>query len=128
MNDGSIDLGIDLTKYGVDKHIRAKEELRAELSAVFTCAELEINYNVQNHANYINSWLKIFKEDKSELWSALSDSSKVADLIIDYESIIEQEAVYDELEVVTPDSNKELDQPVLTNNEFNIKENKGIDL
>ena len=26
MNDGSIDLGIDLTKYGVDKHIRAKEE------------------------------------------------------------------------------------------------------
>lgn len=91
MNDQTIDLGIDFTKYHEDKNIRAKEELRAEISSVFICAELSIDYNVVNHASYIKSWIKILKEDKNELWSAISDSNKVANKIIDLEKLYKKD-------------------------------------
>lgn len=82
LHDKTIPLDYDQSKYGINDRVRAKEELRAEISSVLICAELGMNYNVQNHANYVNSWIKCLKEDKTELWNAVADSNKVADAIL----------------------------------------------
>lgn len=91
MDDKTIPLKFNPDDYIIDINARAKEELRAEMSSIFICAELGINYDVQNHASYLNSWLNILKEDKSELWNAASDSNKIADAIIDLEQQINLE-------------------------------------
>lgn len=91
MDDKTIPLKFNPDDYSIDTSARAKEELRAEISSIFICAELGINYDIQNHASYLNSWLKLLKEDKGELWNAASDSNKVADAIIDLEKQINLE-------------------------------------
>lgn len=91
LDDGTIPLNYDKTKYEINKSVRAKEELRAEISSVLICAELGMNYDIQNHASYVNSWIQILKDDKAELWSAVSDSNKVADGIISFEKQMELE-------------------------------------
>ena len=62
----------------------AKEELRAELASTFLSADLGIPMNTQNHAAYIGSWLKALKEDKSEIFKAANDASKIAKYLEDY--------------------------------------------
>lgn len=91
MDDKTIPLKFNPDDYSIDTSARAKEELRAEISSIFICAELGINYDIQNHASYLNSWLKLLKEDKGELWNAASDSNKIADAIIDLEQQINLE-------------------------------------
>lgn len=102
MDDKTIPLKFNPDDYSIDKSARAKEELRAEMSSIFICAELGINYDVQNHASYLNSWLKVLKEDKNELWNAASDSNKIADAIIslEKEQVLEKTA-----EVQQPQNN-----------------------
>lgn len=89
--DGTLEFSTDFSKYHEDKTVRAKEELRAEISSVFLCSELGLNYDVQNHANYLNSWFKNIKEDKQEFWSAVSDSNRIANGVLAYENQIEKE-------------------------------------
>jgi len=62
----------------------AKEELRAELASTFLSADLDIPMNTQNHAAYIGSWLKALKEDKSEIFKAANDASKIAHYLENY--------------------------------------------
>lgn len=52
----------------------AKEELRAELYSFLQALELGIDFDLKNHASYIDSWLKIFNGDKGELSRAMKDS------------------------------------------------------
>ena len=40
--------------------------------------------NTQNHAAYIGSWLKALKEDKSEIFKAANDASKIAHYLENY--------------------------------------------
>ena len=91
MDDKTIPLKFNPDDYSIDINAKAKEELRAEMSSIFICAELGINYDIQNHASYLKSWLNVLKEDKSELWNAASDSNKIADAIIDLEQQINLE-------------------------------------
>ncbi len=81
INDGSVLLSFDPQDYNMSHVARSKEELRAELSSIFICADIGLNYDVQNHAAYLHSWLNIIKNDKTELWTAISESNRISDAI-----------------------------------------------
>lgn len=60
----------------------AREELVAELGAAFLCAELGLTPVIrEDHAPYIQSWLKVLKEDKRAIFSAASHAQRAVDFI-----------------------------------------------
>ncbi|MEZ5887529.1 MAG: zincin-like metallopeptidase domain-containing protein [Paracoccaceae bacterium] len=60
----------------------AKEELVAELGAAFLCADLGLTPEAGNdHAAYIQSWLKVLKNDKRAIFSAAAHAQKAADFL-----------------------------------------------
>lgn len=60
----------------------AVEELVAELTAAYTMANLKFaNEPRQDHAQYLDSWLKILKADKRALFTAASAAQKAADYL-----------------------------------------------
>lgn len=60
----------------------AMEELVAELASAFICADLAITPEVrEDHASYIDSWLKALKDDKRAVFTAASHASKAADYL-----------------------------------------------
>lgn len=63
----------------------AKEELRAELASVFLAAEGGIPHNPEQHAAYVNSWIKALSEDKNEIFRAAKDAHRAADYLLDLE-------------------------------------------
>lgn len=64
------------------KEAYAFEELIAELGAAFLCAEFGlIGATVENHAAYLQSWLKVLKNDKKAIFTAASQAKKAAELI-----------------------------------------------
>ena len=57
----------------------AAEELIAELGAAFTCAHLGLSTEPrEDHAQYINSWLKVLKADKRAIFTAASKAQQAA--------------------------------------------------
>lgn len=54
----------------------AFEELVAELSSCFTCAELGIQGEYEQHVSYLDSWLKVLKGDKTFIFKAAAAASK----------------------------------------------------
>jgi antirestriction protein ArdC len=61
----------------------AAEELIAELGAAFTCAHLRLSTEPrEDHAQYINSWLKVLKADKRAIFTAASKAQQAADFMI----------------------------------------------
>lgn len=75
--------------FGSEKY--AKEELRAELTAVFLEAEYGLENKIQGtHTNYFNSWITVLKNDPKELFSASNDASKITDFLMNnYEKVRE---------------------------------------
>jgi antirestriction protein ArdC len=60
----------------------AMEELVAELGSAFLCADLSITPEVrEDHASYIESWLKVLKGDKRAVFSAASLASQAVDFL-----------------------------------------------
>ena len=60
----------------------AREELVAELGAAFLCADLGITPEIRDdHAAYIDHWLKVLKEDKRAIFSAASHAGRAADYL-----------------------------------------------
>ena len=76
-------LGFNPDLYATSIQDRAKEELRAELSAIFTCAKIGLDYNLENHSAYLQSWLKTFKSDPQELLIAANEANKISNSIIE---------------------------------------------
>jgi antirestriction protein ArdC len=59
-----------------------KEELVAELGAAFLCADLALTPEPgMDHAAYIQSWLKVLKEDKRAIFSAAAHAQRAADFL-----------------------------------------------
>lgn len=59
----------------------AREELRAELGALFLENDLGLNLGAehyQDHSNYLASWIKALKDDPNELFRACSDAEKIS--------------------------------------------------
>ena len=70
----------------------AFEELVAELSAAMTMAELGLNEaTMEHHADYLQSWLKVLKNDKTALFKASSLAQKATDCILQFGETIETE-------------------------------------
>ena len=60
----------------------AKEELVAELGAAFLCADLGLTSEPgTDHAAYIQSWLKVLKDDKRAIFSAAAHAQRAADFL-----------------------------------------------
>ncbi len=66
-------------KFGSESY--AREELVAELSTGFICAELGIRPTVC-HADYIGAWLEALREDDKAIFRAASQASKAAEFVI----------------------------------------------
>lgn len=60
----------------------AMEELVAEVGSAFLCADLAITPEIMsNHAAYLESWLKVLKDDKRAIFTAASLASKAVDYL-----------------------------------------------
>jgi antirestriction protein ArdC len=60
----------------------AMEELVAELGAAFLSADLGLTPEVRgDHAAYIDSWIKVLKDDKRAIFSAASHAQRAADFL-----------------------------------------------
>jgi antirestriction protein ArdC len=68
----------------------ALEELIAELSSAFLAAHCRIDGQLQ-HANYIDSWLKVLHRDKRAIFIAASQAQKAADYLLLQAGLIDPE-------------------------------------
>lgn len=59
-------------------HRYAAEELVAELTSAFLCAEFDFDGQLQ-HASYIGNWIAMLKDDKRAFFTAASAAQKAAD-------------------------------------------------
>ncbi|UOF81562.1 antirestriction protein [Bacteriophage sp.] len=71
----------------------AFEELVAELGAAMLCAHLKVDGQLQ-HASYIQSWLKVLKQDSKAILKAGAEAQKILDYLVKVEEV---EAAEDEL-------------------------------
>ena len=72
----------------------AKEELVAEISSMFVSAETGIpqtKEHFENHASYVDYWVKAVKEDPNALFKAVSQAQKASEEILKYERVRERE-------------------------------------
>jgi antirestriction protein ArdC len=61
----------------------AAEELIAELGAAFTCAHLGLSTEPRtDHAQYLQSWLRVLKADKRAIFTAASKAQQAADWMV----------------------------------------------
>lgn len=62
------------------------EELVAEIGSAFLCADLAITpETMEDHSAYVESWLKVLKEDKRAIFTAASHAQKAADHLHSYQ-------------------------------------------
>ena len=67
-------------RFGDEKY--SMEELVAELGAAFLCADLHIAHEPRpDHAAYINSWLRVLKNDGKAIFTAASQAQKAAEYL-----------------------------------------------
>ena len=66
----------------------SKEELIAELGSAFLCAKTGITSTVGDSASYINSWLKVLKDDRKMIISASSMAEKAMEYIIKGKEVV----------------------------------------
>jgi len=61
----------------------AAEELVAELGAAFVCAHLSLSTEPrEDHAQYLESWLKVLRADKRAIFTAASKAQHAADYLV----------------------------------------------
>lgn len=64
----------------------AVEELVAELTAAFLCADLGVSNEPRiDHAHYVANWLQVLKNDTRAIFSAASAATKAADFLLDFQ-------------------------------------------
>ncbi|TCM48352.1 antirestriction protein ArdC [Rhizobium sp. PP-F2F-G48] len=69
----------DLSRYAKDRSERAREELIAELGAVFLAADLHIVPEMEprpDHASYLASWLQVLANDKRFIVQAAAQAQR----------------------------------------------------
>ena len=71
----------------------AREELVAEIGSMFVSAETGIpqtKEHLDNHAAYVESWIKAVEEDPNALFRAVSQAQKASEEILKHERVREQ--------------------------------------
>lgn len=69
----------------------AKEELCAEIASLMVGQSLEIGHDPDQHAAYVQDWIKILSDDPKEILRACSDAAKIQDYVLQYDRGIEQQ-------------------------------------
>lgn len=81
------------TKFGDPDY--AREELRAELGALFLEADLGLESGaeiLEDHSDYLKSWIGALRDDPNELFRACADADKIsARLMENYRKLMEKE-------------------------------------
>ena len=71
----------------------SREELVAELGAAFLCADLALTPEPgEDHAAYIQGWLKVLKDDKRAIFSAAAHAQRAADFLHSLQPVVEEES------------------------------------
>src|SRR5262249_48135161 len=60
----------------------AREELRAEIASLILGSELGLGYNPEQHAGYVDHWVKILTDTPTEILYAASDAEKISEYIL----------------------------------------------
>ena len=60
----------------------AKEELRAEISAMMTGDRVGVGHDPSRGAAYVEAWIAALKEDPREIRRAAADAQKISDFVL----------------------------------------------
>lgn len=67
----------------------AFEELCVEMASIFTCAEVGVEYDIANHAGYIQSWITELGQSTPEavqkLWDALEKAETISNYMLSFD-------------------------------------------
>jgi len=75
-----LDRDLGRTKFGDEGY--AREELVAEIGAAFLCCDLGITPEPRDdHAAYLDHWLKVLKEDKRAIFQASAHAQRAVDFL-----------------------------------------------
>ena len=86
----------DTLKEGLDKGFGspeyAREELRAEISAMMTGERVGVGHDPQRGAAYVENWVAVLEKDPHEIHRAARDAQKMTDYLMDRAVEHEREA------------------------------------
>jgi len=72
----------------------AREELRAEIASMIIGDEIGIGHDPGQHAAYVDSWIKVLREDPLEIFRAASDAEKIQQYVLGLEKkMVQDEAL-----------------------------------
>ena len=55
----------------------AREELRAEIASLMLSQDLGVSFHPEQHASYVDSWIKALQDDPMEIMRAAADAEKI---------------------------------------------------
>jgi antirestriction protein ArdC len=88
-----LDRSFGQKRFGDDGY--AMEELVAELGSAFLCAGLELTPALRDdHASYLDHWLKVLKADKRAIFTAASHAQRAADFLQAFQAQARGEAAW----------------------------------
>lgn len=127
-------LNRDLTgRFGSESY--AKEELRAEIASAFTANATGIDYQqsptMENHAAYIQSWIKVLQNSPNELFAAIKDAEKISDYLLEKGEFITKEPpelVDQEVDVSAEPTEEKYSYREITFDDFNKLRDAGFDV
>ena len=80
LNRESLRQGI---KDGFGSEAYAREELRAEISAMMSSDRLGVAYEPQHGTAYVKGWVEVLKDDPKEIYKAAAEASRISDYVCD---------------------------------------------
>ncbi len=78
MNRESLQQGI---QDGFGSEAYAREELRAEISAMMSSDRLGVAYEPQHGTAYVKGWVEVLKDDPKEIYKAAAEASRISDYV-----------------------------------------------
>ncbi len=78
MNRESLQQG---TKDGYGSVAYAREELRAEISAMMSSDRLGVAYEPQHGTAYVKGWVEVLKDDPKEIHKAAAEAGRISDYV-----------------------------------------------
>ena len=80
LNRESLQQGI---QDGFGSEAYAREELRAEISAMMSSDRLGVAYEPQHATAYVKGWVEVLKDDPKEIYKAAAEASRISDYVCD---------------------------------------------
>ena len=66
---------------GFGSEAYAREELRAEISAMMSSDRLGVAYEPQHATAYVKGWVEVLKDDPKEIYKAAAEASRISDYV-----------------------------------------------